>query len=86
MANDLLAERGGKPVGKHWVDNLKTRTPEIKLKRSGPYDHQRALNKDAPIVMPKFELVANTKAKYGIADDDTYNFDETGFTMGQIKA
>jgi len=22
------------------------------------------------------------KAKYGILDEDTYNFDETGFTMG----
>jgi hypothetical protein len=67
MANDLLAERGGKPVGRHWVDNLKTRTPEIKLRRSRP-----------------FELVANTKAKYGILDEDMYNFDETGFMMGVI--
>jgi hypothetical protein len=40
MANDLLAERGRKPVGKHWVDNFKTRTPEIKLKRSRPYNRQ----------------------------------------------
>ena len=29
-------------------------------------------------------LVRNTKAKYGILDDDTYNFDETGFMMGII--
>ena len=46
MANDLLAERGGKPVGKHWVDNLKACTPEIKLQRSRLYDRQRALNED----------------------------------------
>lgn len=46
MANDLLAERGGKPVGKHWVDNLKAYTPEIKLQRSRLYDRQRALNED----------------------------------------
>jgi hypothetical protein len=38
MANDLLAERSGEPVGKHWVDNFKTRTLEIKLKRSCLYD------------------------------------------------
>jgi hypothetical protein len=30
------------------------------------------------------ELVI-TKAKYGILDDNTYNFDETGFIMGQIS-
>jgi hypothetical protein len=31
MANDLLTKRGGKPVSKHWVDNFKMRTLEIKL-------------------------------------------------------
>jgi hypothetical protein len=84
IANDLLAERGGEPVGKHWVDNFKTRTPEIKLKRSRPYDRQRALNEDPRVITPWFELVANTKAKYGIADEDMYNLDETGFMMGVI--
>jgi hypothetical protein len=32
-----------------------------------------------------FQLVENTKAKYGIQDDDTYNFDESGFMMGMIS-
>jgi RecB family endonuclease NucS len=85
MANDLLAERGGEPVGKHWVDNFKTRTLEIKLKRSRLYDCQRALNEDPRVITPWFELVANTKAKYGIGDNDTYNFDETGFIIGVIQ-
>jgi hypothetical protein len=85
MANDLLAERDGGTVGKHWVDNLKKRTPEIKLQMSRPYDRQRALNEDPRIITPWFELVANTKAKYGITDEDTYNFDETGFMVGVIK-
>ena len=84
MANDLLAERGEGPVGKHWVDNFKTRTPEITLRKSRPYDRQRALNEDPRVITPWFELVANTKAKYGILDDDMYNFDETGFMMGVI--
>lgn len=26
------------------------------------------------------------KAKYGIQDEDVYNFDETGFMMGQITS
>jgi hypothetical protein len=29
--------------------------------------------------------VENTKTKYGILDDDTYNFDESGFMMGVIS-
>ena len=28
----------------------------------------------------------NVKVKYGILDDDSYNFDETGFMMGIIIA
>jgi hypothetical protein len=86
MANDLLAARGGGPVGKNWVDRFKTRTDEIKLRRSRPYNCQRALNEDARVITPWFELVKNTKAKYGILDKDTHNFDETGFMMGMISA
>ncbi|KZL83982.1 transposase [Colletotrichum incanum] len=33
-----------------------------------------------------FSLVRNIIAKYGIYDDDIYNFDETGFAMGKISA
>jgi hypothetical protein len=33
-----------------------------------------------------FNLVRNTVAKYGIADADIYNFNETGFIMNQITA
>jgi hypothetical protein len=32
-----------------------------------------------------FELVEQTKAKYGILDKDIYNFDEVGFMMGKIE-
>jgi len=31
-----------------------------------------------------FDLVEQTKAKYGICDDDVYNFDEAGFIIGKI--
>jgi hypothetical protein len=85
MANDLLGKHGGEPVSKCWVDNFKTCTLEIKLKRSRPYDRQRALNEDPRVITPWFELVANTKAKYSIGDDDMYNFDETGFIMGVVQ-
>ena len=32
-----------------------------------------------------FYLVENTKAKYSILDNNTYNFDESGFMMGVIS-
>jgi hypothetical protein len=31
-----------------------------------------------------FKLVEETKAKYGVHDDDIHNFDKTGFQMGVI--
>ena len=33
-----------------------------------------------------FRLLRNTIAKYGIVDDDIYNFDETGFLMDMIAS
>jgi hypothetical protein len=86
MANDLLAARGEGPVGNCWVDRFKTRTKEIKLRRSRSYDRQRALNEDPRVIQPWFELVRETKQKYGILDEDTHNFDESGFMMGMIAA
>ena len=32
-----------------------------------------------------FGLVANIKAKYGILDNDTYDFDEASYMMGVIS-
>jgi hypothetical protein len=37
------------------------------------------------VIQGWFRLVENTKAKYGILDDDTYNLDESGFMIGVIS-
>ena len=50
------------------------------------YNYQRAKCKDPKVIGEWFALVRNTKAKFGILDDDTYNFDKTGFMMGIICA
>jgi hypothetical protein len=86
MADKLLRERGGKPVGKNWVDNLVKRTPELITRWSRPYDRQRAACKDPAVIQPWFTLVQAIKEKYGIQDEDTWNFDESGFMMGKILA
>ncbi|KAI1676274.1 DDE superfamily endonuclease [Pyrenophora tritici-repentis] len=84
MADKLLHERGGNPVGKNWVDNFVKRTPELRTRWSRPYDHQRAICEDPAAIQRWFDLVETTKQKWGIVDDDIYNFDETGFMMGKI--
>ncbi|KAJ8107447.1 hypothetical protein OPT61_g8861 [Boeremia exigua] len=84
MADKLLREQEGDPTGKNWVDNFIKRTPELRKRWSRPYDHQRAACEDPVAIQRWFDLVEATKQKWGIVDDDMYNFDETGFMMGKI--
>jgi hypothetical protein len=82
MANQLLAARGGTQVGINWVTRLIQRRPDVRSQLSRPRDYRRVLCSDPAIIRPWFDVVASTKAKYGIQDEDTYNFDETGFQIG----
>ena len=84
MANSLRAERNLGQVGQIWPSTFVKRRPELKTMFSRKYDYKRARCEDPKAIQDWFGLVANMKAKYGIQDDDTYNFDETGFMMGQI--
>ena len=85
MADSLLAARHCKPVGVNRPASFVKRTPELAVKFNRKYDYKRALCEDPQLIGDWFELVANTKAKYGITDEDTYNFDETGFMIGVIS-
>ena len=85
MANSLLKIRNQKLVGKKWAANFVKRRPELKTKFNRKYDYSRALCEDPEVIQGWFRLVQNTKAKYGIQDEDTYNFDETGFIIGVIS-
>ena len=84
MANYLLEARGGKRVGKCWAQRFVARRPELKTRFNRVYDFQRALCEDPELIGAWFRLVENMRAKYGVVDSDFYNFDETGFMMGQI--
>ena len=84
MADKLLAARGGGQVGIHWPHNFVKRTDSLTTRFNRAYDRQRALYKNPVLIRSWFELVEQTKAKYGICDEDVYNFDEAGFMMGKI--
>jgi len=84
MANKLLAARDGGQVGVHWPRNFVKRTDSLTMRFNRAYDRQRALCEDPALIRSWFELVEQTKAKYGICDNDVYNFDEAGFMMGKI--
>jgi hypothetical protein len=42
-------------------------------------DRQRILQEDPETIGAWFKLVEDTKAKYGIHNNDVHNFDKTGF-------
>jgi hypothetical protein len=87
MANILLAKRGTTPiqaVGEKWVYNFIKRRDELKTRFSRRYNHQRAKCEDPKVITEWFNRVQVTRMQYGIADEDIYNFDETGFAMGLV--
>ena len=86
MANQLLHVRDAPPVGKLWAHNFVKRQLELRTRYTRRYDYQRAKCEDPRVIGEWFTLVRNVKAKYGIVEDDIYNFDETGFMMGIIFA
>ena len=82
IANIILSSRSKQPpliVGKNWVTNFVKRQPSLQTKYNRKYDYQRAMCEDREQIEGWFRLVRNTIAKYGILQDDIYNFDETGF-------
>jgi hypothetical protein len=84
MADKLLAARGAGQVGQKWPANFVRRTDSLTTHFNRAYDRQRALCEDLVLISSWFKLVEETKAKYGICDEDVYNFDEAGFRMGKI--
>jgi hypothetical protein len=45
---------------------------------------QKILQEDLEITGAWFKLVEDTKAKYGVHDNNVHNFDKTGFQLGVI--
>jgi len=84
MADKLLAARDAGQVGQKWPANFVRRTDSLKTRFNRAYDRQRALCEDPVLIRSWFELVEQTKVKYGILDEDVHNFDEAGFMMGKI--
>ncbi|KAM4061508.1 DDE superfamily endonuclease [Hirsutella rhossiliensis] len=78
MANLLLSERGQETVGENWVRKFVGRHDEIKAKYSRRYDYQRAKCEGPKTIQEWYDRVAMAKQKWGILDEDVYNFDKTG--------
>jgi hypothetical protein len=86
MADTICKERGAPCVGVKWTNNFIKRTPSLDVRLEKVYECQRKLCEDSEVIKAWFELVKNTINKHSILPEDIYNFDETGFQMGQISA
>jgi hypothetical protein len=93
MANLLLAARSTSDaldaslrVGPTWTARFIKRQPQLRTRQNRRIDYQRVQCEDPAQYNAWFDLVRNVIAKYGIDASDIYNFDETGFTIGQIIA
>jgi len=84
MADKLLAARGTGQVGQKWPANFVKRTDSLTTCFNRAYDRQRALCKDPVLIKSWFNLVEQTKAKYGIYNNDVYNFNKASFIIGKI--
>jgi hypothetical protein len=86
IADVLLQARGQdpppQPIGKNWVSRWVNSQAELQTKWDRKLHSQRALCQDPVKFNAWFKLVDDTRQAYGILDQDTYNFDETGFMMG----
>jgi hypothetical protein len=86
MADAICKARGAPSVGVNWPNTFIKRTPALKTRLGRTYECQRRLCEDPQVIEGWFKLVKNTIDKHGILPQDIYNFDETGFQMGQISA
>ena len=85
MANRLLQQRlPGSVVGPNWLTRFLKRHKLI-AKYLRKYDYQRAKCEDLEVINQWFEQIQATITQYGIAPEDIYNFDESGFQMGVIS-
>jgi hypothetical protein len=83
-AQVLLQSRHGPDasIGNNWTNRFIHRHPTLRSRYTRHVDRQRAKCEDPVLIQKWFDLVHNIIKKYGIAEADIYNFDETGFAIG----
>jgi hypothetical protein len=88
MANTMLRTKNpAQPqrVVTKWVANFVKRHPELLSVYNRKFDIKRAEVEDPKLISLWFKLVGDIIAKYGVIEEDIFNFDETGFQMGVIS-
>jgi hypothetical protein len=85
MVDALLAARRqdppSTPLGQNWV-TLRQAPVRASEKGDRRFHSHRARCEDSVKISAWFKLVEDTRVRFGTADQDVFNFDETGFMIG----
>jgi DDE superfamily endonuclease len=72
-------------LGGHWYARWSKRHPEIHELLTKPIANNRKAALDAFDIKNWFELLRECMEEYGLDEGDLWNFDETGFQVGEMK-
>ena len=83
MVCEMLKEKGDDvELGVNWIGRFLHRHEELSSRFSQPLDKERTATHDAERLLRWFQLVESVVQKYDIREEDTYNMDETGTSLG----
>ena len=63
-----------------------TRLDKLKIAFNRVKDCQRIQQEDPEVIGAWFKLIKETKDKYGVQNNNIYNFNKTSFQMGVIRS
>lgn len=69
-------------LGEHWVPRFLARQPDLHIRKTQTLAFDRKNAHCEHNITIWFSKLEDVKKKYGIADEDFYNMDETGFQVG----
>jgi len=86
-ANSILRQDytgDGEPpvVGEHWSHRFSLRHPELHKMRQKPIELARKAAHDPVLIADWFRRFHALREEFGVANEDIWNFDETGFRIG----
>ena len=87
MVTKLLYNKGDKnQLGKHYIQRLISRHPELKMNRNQHIDVKHLMTLDPDIIKRFFAKFKYLRNKYTVKSQDIYNMDETDFQIGQTAS
>jgi hypothetical protein len=86
---DILLSKHSNPtpqqnIGINWVSNFLRQNKDLKTCYLCCYNYQHIKCKDLKLIREFFEAFYKTVIDYGISNNNIYNFNEIGFTIGII--